>query len=30
VSTYRTRVLRKMGLRSTADMVRYALTHDLV
>jgi DNA-binding NarL/FixJ family response regulator len=30
VSTYRTRLLEKMGLRSTADLVRYVVTHDLL
>ena len=29
VSTYRTRVLEKMGLKTNADLVRYALEHDL-
>lgn len=30
ISTYRARILRKLGLQTTADMVRYALQHDLV
>jgi len=30
VSTYRTRVLRKLNLLSNADLVRYALSHKLV
>jgi DNA-binding NarL/FixJ family response regulator len=30
VSTYRTRILQKLGLRSNADLVRYALEHDLL
>jgi DNA-binding NarL/FixJ family response regulator len=29
VSTYRTRVLEKLDLRSTADIIRYALEHGL-
>jgi DNA-binding NarL/FixJ family response regulator len=29
VSTYRARMLEKMKLRSTADLIRYALQHDL-
>jgi two-component system invasion response regulator UvrY len=29
VSTYRTRVLTKLGLSSTADVVRYAIAHHL-
>ncbi|MBW3661443.1 MAG: response regulator transcription factor [Gemmatimonadetes bacterium] len=29
VSTYRTRILRKLGLRTTADIVRYAVENDL-
>lgn len=29
VSTYRTRILRKLGLRTTADLIRYALQHQL-
>jgi DNA-binding NarL/FixJ family response regulator len=30
VSTYRSRVLDKMDLKSTADLVRYAMAHDLL
>lgn len=30
VSTYRGRLLHKLGLNSTADLIRYALQHDLV
>lgn len=30
VSTYRTRILEKMGFRNNADLFRYALEHDLV
>ena len=30
VSTYRARLLEKMGLSSTADIVRYAATHGLI
>ncbi|MBV8820955.1 MAG: response regulator transcription factor [Acidobacteriaceae bacterium] len=30
VSTYRTRVLDKLGLTSTAELIRYALQHHLV
>ncbi len=30
VSTYRTRILEKMGLRSNAELMRYALQHGLV
>lgn len=30
VSTYRTRIRAKLGLKSTADMIRYAISHDLV
>jgi two-component system, NarL family, invasion response regulator UvrY len=30
VSTYRSRVLEKMGLVSTADLIRYAIHHRLV
>jgi two-component system invasion response regulator UvrY len=30
VSTYRTRLLEKMGLKSKADLVRYVATHDLL
>jgi DNA-binding NarL/FixJ family response regulator len=29
VSTYRTRVLEKMGLKTNADLIRYALEHGL-
>ena len=29
VSTFRTRILRKMRLRSTAELIRYALEHEL-
>lgn len=29
VSTYRTRVLEKLGLRSTPDLIRYAVEHGL-
>jgi DNA-binding NarL/FixJ family response regulator len=29
VSTYRTRVLEKLGLKSTAELIRYAIDHDL-
>lgn len=29
VSTYRTRVLEKLGLRTTAEIIRYALRHGL-
>jgi len=29
VSTYRTRVLRKLNLQTNADLVRYAIEHDL-
>jgi two-component system, NarL family, invasion response regulator UvrY len=29
VSTYRTRVLEKLGLKGTADIIRYALDHSL-
>ena len=29
VSTYRTRILRKLDLRTTADLIRYALQHQL-
>ena len=29
VSTYRTRMIEKLGLRTTADLVRYALEHKL-
>jgi DNA-binding NarL/FixJ family response regulator len=30
VSTYRTRLLEKMGLKSKADLVRYVVTHQLL
>ena len=30
VSTYRTRVLNKLRLRTTADLIRYAIQHQLV
>lgn len=30
VSTHRTRILRKMGMRSNADLIRYALVNRLV
>ena len=30
VSTYRTRLLEKMGLKSKADLVRYVVAHDLL
>lgn len=30
VSTYRTRILEKLDLQSTADLIRYAVTHQLV
>ena len=30
VSTYRSRLLEKMGLSSNADLVRYLVTHDLM
>ncbi|TMA63432.1 MAG: response regulator transcription factor, partial [Deltaproteobacteria bacterium] len=30
VSTYRARVLRKLNLRTTAEIMRYALKHGLV
>jgi DNA-binding NarL/FixJ family response regulator len=29
VSTYRARLLEKMGLRSTAELIRYGLEHGL-
>jgi len=29
VSTFRTRILRKMRLSSNADLIRYALEHEL-
>ena len=30
VSTYRTRLLEKMGLSTNADLVRYVVEHDLM
>jgi len=30
VTTYRKRILEKLGLASTADLIRYAVEHDLV
>jgi len=30
VGTYRTRILEKMRMRTTAELIRYALKHDLV
>jgi DNA-binding NarL/FixJ family response regulator len=30
VSTYRTRLLEKMGLESKSDLVRYVVSHDLL
>jgi len=30
ISTYRSRILDKLDLHSTADLVRYALQHDLI
>ena len=30
VSTHRTRILEKMSLRNNADLVRYAIEHDLI
>jgi len=30
VSTYRARILEKMGMSNTAELIRYALTHHLV
>ena len=30
VSTYRTRLLEKMGLKTKADIVRYVVTHNLL
>jgi two-component system, NarL family, invasion response regulator UvrY len=30
ISTYRTRLLEKMGLKSRADLVRYVMEHDLL
>jgi DNA-binding NarL/FixJ family response regulator len=30
VSTYRTRILQKLHLKTTADIIRYALSQQLV
>ena len=30
VTTYRTRILQKLGLRTNAELVRYALEHGLL
>jgi DNA-binding CsgD family transcriptional regulator len=30
ISTYRARILRKLRLRTNADLVRYALEHALI
>jgi DNA-binding NarL/FixJ family response regulator len=30
VSTYRARLLEKMGLKSKADLVRYVVVHELL
>ena len=30
VSTYRTRILEKLGLQSNADIIRYAVEHHLM
>ncbi len=30
VSTYRQRILAKLGLKTTAELIRYAIEHDLV
>jgi DNA-binding CsgD family transcriptional regulator len=30
VSTYRTRLLDKMGLKTKADLVRYVVLHELL
>jgi DNA-binding NarL/FixJ family response regulator len=30
VSTYRTRILEKMGMRTTAELIRYAISNELV
>ncbi|HTP04528.1 MAG TPA: LuxR C-terminal-related transcriptional regulator, partial [Nitrospirota bacterium] len=30
ISTYRTRILQKMKMKSNAELARYAATHDLV
>jgi two-component system invasion response regulator UvrY len=29
ISTYRTRLMEKLGVRNTADLVRYAIEHQL-
>jgi DNA-binding CsgD family transcriptional regulator len=29
VSTYRARILEKLGLRNTADLIRYAVERDM-
>ncbi len=29
ISTYRTRILQKMGLTSNADLIRYVIDHGL-
>jgi DNA-binding NarL/FixJ family response regulator len=30
VTTYRSRILQKLGLRGNADLVRYAMEHGLL
>ena len=30
ITTYRVRILRKMKMKTTADVARYALEHDLI
>jgi DNA-binding NarL/FixJ family response regulator len=30
VSTYRARILQKMGLRTNADLIHYAIQHRLI
>ena len=30
ISTYRARVLEKLGLRTTAELVRFAMDHHLI
>lgn len=30
ISTYRTRILEKMGMSSNAQLMRYAMQHELV
>ncbi len=30
VSTFRTRILQKMGMENNAELIRYALTHGLI